>query len=80
MAAAPHTPIARVAISIHEVAVQVEYSGSYPDLLDDVTNRAHALLNSVLHQAQEMKIDIRYVELSDSDSVGIDEEDEDEEA
>ena len=76
--AAPHVPIARISISIHEVAVQVEYSGSYPDLLDDVTGRAHALLNSVLHQAKEMKIDIRSTELTDYDVVG--DEDEDEEA
>ena len=79
----PLPPIARIAISIHEVAVQVEYSGVYPDLLDDVTNRAHALMDSMLHKAREMKIDIRAVELSDYDSALIEddrEEDEDEEA
>lgn len=77
---APHTPVARISIAIHEVAVQVEYSGIYPDLLDDVTNRAHALIDSVLHKAQEMKIDIRSTELTDFDIEGADEEDEDEEA
>lgn len=75
----PPMPIARIAISIHEVAVQVEYTGVYPDLLDDVTNRAHALMDSMLHKAREMKIDIRAVELSEYDSELL-EDDEDEEA
>lgn len=76
--AAPHTPVARIALSIHEVAIQVEYAGIYPDLLDDVTNRAKDLLNSTLLKAQEMKIDIRSTEFAEFEDNYS--EDEDEEA
>ena len=72
----PHIPIARISIAIHEAAIQVEYSGSYPDLLDDVCNRANALMDSVLLKAQEMKIDIRSTELTEFES----DNEEDEEA
>lgn len=71
-------PITQVSIGIHEIFVEITTQTTYPDQLDDVSNRAYALMERIMQKAKEQDIDIRRFNYSDSES-DI-EEDEEEEA
>ena len=68
-------PITQVDIAIHEIAVSITTQQSYPDQLDDITNRAYNLLERVIMKAKEQNIDIRRFNYSDDES-DIEEEEE----
>jgi len=70
-------PITQIDIAIHEVAVSITTQNSYPDQLDDMSNRALSLLQRILDKAQEQGIDVRRFSYSDYES---DLEDEEEDA
>lgn len=67
----------QVDIAIHEVAVSITTQNSYPDQLDDMSNRALSLLQRILDKADEQGIDIRRFSYLESES---DVEEEEEEA
>ena len=71
------SPITQVSISIHEIFVEITTQTSYPDQLDDVSNRAYALLERIVQKASEEGIDIRRFNYADIEN---DLEDEEEEA
>jgi hypothetical protein len=68
-------PITQVDIAIHEIAVSITTQQSYPDQLDDISNRAYNLLERVIMKAKEQNIDIRRFNYSDDES-DIEEEEE----
>lgn len=59
------TDITQIDVGIHEIYVSITTSMSYPDQLDDVSNRAYELLERVLLKAKELDIDIRRFNYSD---------------
>lgn len=70
-------PLARVVINLGGLNIRIEQEASYPDLLNDMCNRAAALCAEAIAQSLEAKINIMastWVEYGDDD------EDEDEDA
>jgi len=59
------TPITQIDISIHEIAVSITTSMSYPDQLDDISNRAYDMLERIMLKAKELDVDLRRFNYSD---------------
>jgi hypothetical protein len=57
---APQSPIpkGKITLSLHQLYVEVEHSASYPDQLDDISNRAYELFVGILDKAKLEGIDI----------------------
>jgi hypothetical protein len=57
---APQSPVpkGKVTLSLHGLYVEVEHSASYPDQLDDISNRAFELFVGILNKAKLEDIDI----------------------
>lgn len=58
-------PVTKIDVGIHEIYVSITTATSYPDQLDDVSNRAYDLLERVLLKAKELDIDVRRFNYSD---------------
>ena len=71
----PH-PKGKITLSLHGLYVEVEHHASYPDQLDDISNRAFDLFVGLLEKAKKENIDIYTTRASDFE---FDDEDEDEE-
>jgi hypothetical protein len=71
----PH-PKGKITLSLHGLYVEVEHHASYPDQLDDISNRAFDLFSGVLEKAKRENIDIYTSRLNEYE---FDDEDEDEE-
>lgn len=54
----PPVPKGKITLSLHELYVEVEHSASYPDQLDDISNRAYELFVGILDKAKLENIDI----------------------
>jgi hypothetical protein len=52
-------PVARVVLSLHNLYVEIEHEGSYPDQLSDLGNRAFELFTSAMQHAKDLGMDIR---------------------
>lgn len=57
---APQSPVpkGKITLSLHQLYVEVEHSASYPDQLDDISNRAYELFVGILDKAKLEGIDI----------------------
>jgi hypothetical protein len=76
-----HIPLTQVALSFHEIAIEITTQNVYPDVLDDLSNRAYTLLDRALNKAKEQGIDVRRFNYSETMSdLEDEEEDEDEDA
>ena len=70
-------PKGKITLSLHGLYVEVEHHASYPDQLDDISNRAYELFVGVMDKAKLEGIDLyttRSYEFEDDD------EDEEEDA
>lgn len=70
----PPVPKGKITLSLHELYVEVEHSASYPDQLDDISNRAYELFVGILDKAKLENIDIYTFRASEYED---DDEDED---
>ena len=74
MSKTPDTPPSgKIVISLHQLWIEVEHESSYPDQLNDLSNRALELFRSALQHCKEVGMDIR-----ESDPFIFDGDDEDE--
>ena len=74
MSKTPDTPPSgKITISLHQLWIEVEHESSYPDQLNDLSNRALELFRSALQHCKDTSMDIR-----ESDPFIFDGEDEDE--
>jgi hypothetical protein len=63
MSKIPDTPPSgKIAISLHQLWIEVEHESSYPDQLTDLSNRALELFKAALDHCKEVGIDIRAVD------------------
>jgi hypothetical protein len=74
----PH-PKGKITLSLHGLYVEVEHHASYPDQLDDISNRAYELFVGVLDKAKLENIDI-YTTRASGYEFDDEDEDEDEDA
>jgi hypothetical protein len=63
-------PKGKITLSLHGLYVEVEHHASYPDQLDDISNRAYELFVGVMDKAKLEGIDLyttRSYEFEDDD-------------
>jgi hypothetical protein len=59
----PDTPPGgKITISLHQLWVEVEHESSYPDQLNDLSNRALDLFVTALNHCKDVGMDIRAVD------------------
>lgn len=73
----PPAPKGKITLSLHQLYVEVEHSASYPDQLDDISNRAFELFAGMLDRAKQEGIDIYAFRANEWEN---DDEDEEEDA
>lgn len=58
-------PVTKIDVGIHEIYVSITTIVTYPDQLDDISNRAYDMLERVLLKAKELDIDVRRFNYAD---------------
>lgn len=76
----PIAPLTQVSVGLHEIWVEITTQTTYPDQLDDLTNRAYGIVEKIINKAVEHRIDIRKINHTEifTDFEDADAEDEEE--